>query len=1377
MQKTPDLSRNMSKSGVPLHPGQYLRETVLAPKRISVTDAAKLIGVSRPGVSNFLNGKVGTTPEMAARVERAFNIPAQTLLDMQASYDHARSKGAPANTKPYVPPFLSIKANDIERWASQEIQARIRLPVLLRTLVHSTGIGRMKVKFPGNDDAERPGWDGFVEADEGAPWIPEGNSGWEFGANQNIKRKADHDFAKSVRAVSKADREQITFVFVTPRRWAGKSAWIAAAQAKDQWKDVRAYDAQDLEQWFEQSLNGQTWFANETDHPSQGVRSLDKCWHDWADVASPPLSGTLFNSGIEAAKRTMLSRLSKEPNGPTVIAADSVEEALAFLSQLFGESGGEQLQSYRDRTLVFKEKGWLPRLAQGTQNFIAVVLDRDVERELGPYARSIHSIAVYPRNTVNAEPHIVLEPVSHETFRAALESMGYNRDSIARYDNESGRSLTVLRRRLSTVPAVRTPAWAADSKTAASLVPFLFVGAWNANNEADREALSLLADLPYEVLEKEFQHVRHLNDAPVWSIGTYRGVISKIDLLFAIAGSITTAELKNYFSLAKIALGEDDPALDLPEGDRWAASLYGKSREFSAAFRNGISETLVLLAVHGNKLFKACLGVDTELEATRVVQELLPTPLITRKLEANDRDLPTYAEAAPDTFLSILEKDLKTEQPAVLGLLRPVDAGVFGAHPARTGLLWALEGLSWNPATLPRAALILARLAQVEINDNWVNKPIHSLEAIFTVWMPQTAANHEERLHVIKLLAEKYPGIAWKICIGQFRTHFQAGEYSHKPRWRSDGYGFGEPIREWAPIIAFRREMVDMALGWKDHSRDMLCDLIERLYDADEEEQAKVWKLVNSWASRGSDVDRAVLREKIRATFLSWVGMTRSQKMDQASLTAAARAAYAALEPADLLNKHEWLFGGGWVEEPADELDDEDFDHRKREERTTRLQTDALREVMNERGIAGIYELAERGKAARQIGYLVAKELLPEKDIPAFLLNTIRPMLNSESWSRKNLIVGALQSIYDDAKRTNILRVTAEHLSQGELVQLLLLAPFCRSTWKMVDELDEVQRDTYWCEVTPAWFLDSDPENSEAIERLLAARRPRAAFSFGRFNAQKIEPSLLFRMLTEMAKGGNDKPGHYQLEQYSIEQAFTHLNQTTGLTLEQKAGLEFAYLDALARPWSPGAPGIPNLEKYLESHPELFVQAIVWMYKRSDGNEDPENFRVAPEKVQHFAERGHTLLEAIKRIPGHDDPGELAGDRLAKWVKSVRDACSELGRAETADLYLGKLLAHAPEGQDGVWPCEAVRQVMEDIQSESVFQGTQTGLYNARGAHWRGDGGGLERAIAEKYRRWAHALQYSHPFVSSSLLMGMVRMYEQDASREDTEASLRRRMR
>jgi addiction module HigA family antidote len=1367
-------------SGLPLHPGQYVREKVLKTKKMSVTDAAKLIGISRPGVSNFLNGRVATSPEMASRIERAFQIPAQTLLDIQAAYDaaQAKAKGVPANAKAYVPPFLAIKANDIEAWSSKNIPARTRLSVLLRTLVHSTGVGLSKIDFPGNDDAERPGWDGFVVASEGTPWIPAGTSGWELGTNQDIKAKADKDFAKSVKAVTKGERKEMTFIFVTPRRWTGKETWVGNARAKGQWKDVRAYDAGDLEQWLEQSLAGQAWFANETLRPSQDVRSLDKCWSDWAEVANPPLTGSLFSSAIGAAKRTMLARLSKSPDGPTVITADSVEEALAFLAQLLSGSGGEELASYRDRVLVFDKPGVLPRLAQGARNFIPVAFRRDVERELAPFATSMHCIVVYPRNATNEKPHIILEPTNYDSFKTALQSMGCDRDKISRLDDASGRSLTVLRRQLSTVEAVRIPEWAADDKIATSLVPFLFVGAWNSNNRADCDALARLASRSYDELEKECQNLARLNDAPVWSIGHFRGVISKIDLLYAIAGIITAGDLRRYFSLARMVLEEDDPALDLPDDERWAASIHEKSREFSGAFREGISETLVLLAVHGSNLFKNRLGFDTEIEARCVVEDLLPTPLTTRALEANDRDLPTYAEAVPDVFLSILERDLRAAEPAVLGLLRPVEAGVFGRSPGRTGLLWALEGLSWNPTTLPRAARILARLAQVEIKDNWVNKPINSLESIFRAWMPQTAAGHQVRLDVMKTLAEHFPDVAWNICVAQFGNHHGVGHYSHKPLWRPDGYGFGEPFPTWGPVIEFRREMVEMALKWREYSLSMISDLIERLHDLDDAYQTRVWDLVKSWAAGGSDEDRAVLRDKIRVTVMSRRGRRRSKK-PATNLDAAAKAAYAALEPTDLLNKHAWLFLDTWVEESADEIEGEEIDFRKREERIIELRTNALREVIAQRGLEGVFMIAERGRAAWQVGALMARAILPDQQISDFVDAALRRLLKDqgEAFPRKNLIGGAVHAL-DEEKRVAVLEGRIKKLAPENAVKLLLLAPFRRSTWKLVDQLDDEYRMAYWKNIAPDWIHDSEAENGEAVERLLAVKRPRAAFSCIRLQPETAEPSLLFRVLSEMAKGGDDQPGHYQIEQYSVERAFKRIDGGGAFTLEQKAGLEFAYIAILAQPWSDRESyRIPNLEKYIEIHPEVFTQAVVWTYKRRDEIKDPPEWSVAPEDVERYAERGYKLLEAIERVPGHDDLGELKADRLAKWIKTVRDACAELGRAEVCDISLGKLLSSAPQGDDGVWPCEPVRQVMEEIQSEKISNGARTGLYNARGVHFRGEGGDDERELAAKYRKWAEALRYTHPFVCSTLLMDMVKTYEHEASREDTEAGIRRRLR
>ena len=252
--------------------------------------------------------------------------------------------------------------------------------------------------------------------------------------------------------------------------------------------------------------------------------------------------------------------------------------------------------------------------------------------------------------------------------------------------------------------------------------------------------------------------------------------------------------------------------------------------------------------------------------------------------------------------------------------------------------------------------------------------------------------------------------------------------------------------------------------------------------------------------------------------------------------------------------------------------------------------------------------------------------------------------------------------------------------------------------------------------------------------------------------------------------------GEYLLDSYDVRHAFQLLDRNSDLTLEKKAELEFIYVEILARTYPGDRKQIPNLERYVEEHPDLFVRSVVWAYKRDDLGADPAEFRV-PEGCEHIAQRAYCFLEAIERIPGQDKvTKEEQREELMEWVTRVRRSCAELGRERIADECIGKLFSHAPVGKDGVWPGEAVRDVMDDLRSEDISIGAYRGLYNARGVHWRREGGGQERELANKYRTWADALQFTHPFVSSTVLMPLVNTYEREAEQHDAEVGIQRRL-
>lgn len=71
----------------PPHPGEVLREEVVAALNLSVTEAANRLAMSRVALSRVLNCKAGISPDLALRLEQAGVSSARAWLAMQAIYD------------------------------------------------------------------------------------------------------------------------------------------------------------------------------------------------------------------------------------------------------------------------------------------------------------------------------------------------------------------------------------------------------------------------------------------------------------------------------------------------------------------------------------------------------------------------------------------------------------------------------------------------------------------------------------------------------------------------------------------------------------------------------------------------------------------------------------------------------------------------------------------------------------------------------------------------------------------------------------------------------------------------------------------------------------------------------------------------------------------------------------------------------------------------------------------------------------------------------------------------------------------------------------------------------------------------------------------
>ena len=1349
------------KSTNPAHVGIYIREHVI-PADVSVTKASELLQIGRPALSNLLNGNASLSPEMATKLAEVFGADRNELFRRQAELDELELKenvgSIPMGS--YVPPFLLIKAQQIHQW-SNTLEARQLLPVLLRRLIHSTGRDLRQVDFPGYDSSERKGWDGIVETDATTPWIPEGKSYWQVSVNADPKTKAEQDYASSPVRNLGSERARSSFVFVTSRIWDDKTDWAESKQAIGNWKSVRAFDANDLEQWLEQSIPAQIWLAEKLSMPTNDVETLDMFWNQWKNASSPPLTRTVFSVPIAAHITNFKKWIEDKPGDrPFVVAADSTGEAIAFLACLLKHE--DIPRKLKDNVAFFRSAQTLRELADSSSDFIPIVSSVETERELVSCLGRLHCISVRPRNAVNPEPDISLGLLNHVSFTDALADMGIEETRIDQLARQSGRSVTILRRLLSSVPAVREPDWAVDFESIKILIPVALVGAWHADTKADQEIINVLSNRPYDEIERGVTKLRLLDDSPVWSNGRYFGIASKTDALFAISKYITVEDLKKFFRIAEYVLTERDPALDLPEESRWAAGLYDKVRKHSGALREGTYETLTVLAVHGETLLGNSLGIDVEGRVSALVNRLL-SPFTLEKLLSHNHDLPRLAEAAPKEFLDLVEADLRKNQPELLGLLKPVLSGFPGYCP-RTGLMWALECLGWKH--IGRVSRILANLSRTDIDDNWSPKPITSLKAIFRCWFPQTAASLEDRMNALTMLCKEYPDIGWQICISQLDTGPQIGEHNYRPRWRSDATGVGQFV-ESDETSAFMQKAFTLAITRSEYDHTTLGELVERLRVLPHEEQGRIWDLVEDWVTTDpNDDSKGYLRDQIRDSVL---GPSSKKLFDDKTLKRA-RKVYIDLQPSNIVSLYTWLFADYYVELPVDELESDLLDFEKQQEKLREYRLKVMADIWGECGFDGVYSLLLGGGEPVIVGECLGDVLTEMESRVQFVSKSLS--IHGDHEYKINICLLRFLSWIKSSVCVAIITKVSFGMDPDRIMRLYQCAPFRNEIWRFLDDNSEDIRTRYWKDIIPTPHVFNAGEANEVVDRLLVVHRPDDAFRTVRFNYNDLETSRLYRLLHDLGMEGTYQSGYDLRDAHDVAEALKSLDKRTGITTDQKAQLEFIFIDAIRMTKG----HIPNLELQFFDTPITFIQVLALAFRRKDKKPDPPEWVVSDlESRSRAAQDAFSALDQIRGIPmGSNDT--INEEYLLSWINEVRRLCVLHGREEIGDYYIGKILSNSPAGDDEILPCLPVCSVLEKIASQNVADGFVYGIRHPGGlptVRW----GEMqeERELAERYRAWSTVRAITHPFVSS-LLEDIAKSYEGDIARWNTDLRTRERL-
>lgn len=1235
------------------------------------------------------------------------------------------------------------------------------LPELLRMLIRASVSQLAACRIPYGDSIGQTGLDGFVVTEDGfGEFVPKGESYWECGTGQEVQDKATEDLGKRTKDVpDEATRAKTTFVFATLRNtWeeASQRSWKERHKEK-KWKQLKVIDGIILADWLRSFPAVARWLMRKIDpkRTSSNWRTPTEHWENLLQlpqVSDPPLPVSMFLLGRNRA----IEEVAKVFEGTSEHLCLGVENSLDaedFVAALIEGQDPQTKSLWAGKCLFIQGADEWSSMLQLSARHVLVAsgaLDlEDTGQQLRLAAKKARHAVIFPssQGPTDASGVVKLNSPSAAQIADALTKAGYSAPRIKVLVEPSSSLLASVKRRLENLSDA--PSYA-NGPGARSLAQFGLLGRLHGGNAKDIEAFE-------RVLGKSFGEWLEIVRPEVLKPGTpltqqnqHWKVVARGEAWSALGRWLDDDDLNRLQEVAVAILGEDDPTIDIPKEDRWAASIKGKHLEGSGAMRKGLAETLALLGSRSGALVQCSTG-HAEMVAISVVRKLLKDADWKRWMSLHDL-LPMLAEAAPEQFLEAVEGALEDPNSTpFLQLFAQEGDGAMGWNYV-SGLLWSLETLAWHPDYLGQVVQILAAMASIDPGGKWANRPANSLTQILLPWLPQTTAPIRKRIAAVRAASRDYPAVAWSLVSSLLPRWGGSSSWSCKPTWRTDLMAGWEERPARQDYFAQVEGYASLAIELATDDMNRLGEVVEKLPELPPETRDAILTAIVSQGVKDSDEGKRLpvwealvdLAARHRA-FADAQWAMPTAEIEKIEMTATV------IAPVSARLRHRRLFS----DRDADLFEPHE-DFHEQERRLAKRRQEAIREVLQEVGEDGVVAFAGEVVASDKVGLAVGGIEQPGNDarfLPS-LLCRVEPHVRA-------FVAGFVHARWEVGAWKWVERLPLLDWPHGERATFFTLFRFSPEVWRRAEESLGDQASLYWKAVSP-WPWGMKEGMAEAIERLLQHGRARVALAFCGVAArtkQAIPPVLALRALRESGQGEDATD---RLDPQAAIATIKWLQEQPGLDESQMSVIEWSYLPLLVDHLG-AAPLV--LEAQLAREPSKFCEVVRRAY-RSEG--EGENANVISEEDKLWARAAYRLLNGMRAVPGMSSHGTVDRGVLAAWLAEVRRLATESGHLGSALRQVGQVFGRAAIGENWLSLNPAVAEALDAKDAEPMRKEFTSQLYNNRGV-FSPDGGKGERELAARFHLQAAQMDELSLFRIGTALRDLAKEYEREAIREAAE--------
>lgn len=782
--------------------------------------------------------------------------------------------------------------------------------------------------------------------------------------------------------------------------------------------------------------------------------------------------------------------------------------------------------------------------------------------------------------------------------------------------------------------------------------------------------------------------------------------------LLAVCSKISITNLPildNFLDIANSVLSDRDPLFDEPfEKHYYLAAL--QKQNYSRSIKSGISRTLIMLALYA----------DSQEKISAFIKNLLMAIDSVNDWAYMSQFIVSLCEASPDAVMSCLEKNLDNHT-GLLDLFIVEKSDFLLESHYYTDVLWCIEKLLKCQDCAIRAVSILFKLGSKVDKCSMGNSPRGDLSRVFCTWYNVSALSVEEKIELAKMGVEKYPYF-WDILYNEINNKSSLCDFS------SFTYRAVDEIVQYtrANKLNFIDSYTDTLVSNVGDSLERLIKVLGLLPNCSYKQFVSIKNEISAFVENREDPDREQIKTELRKIIFHHRRFANSEWS----------------APPEIILQIEEICKGITFDDPAYDylyltesgeipiLNPVAYDSKSDYSQNKNVIDNAIKSEMikiKESGIDLGHYLGLREISNTMIGKAIA-EYYCNSNYDERILETIICSTDNAQIA-VNYIWHCTGAIY---KALEYLQI--HHYADKFYVAVLLSLPFTEKTKPYVNALPDEEKNKYWSNFSIPQF-DSRDLLIEVIENLLSFENWHGLYYAMISNESSLSTEEIITIISASAEKMIERKHPIDAnENYLIQNLFDAVYQRIGDDFESYPilfGLEMQLFNVIG--WN----NLKCLQYYVKHYANYYADILSIIYIRRDDGSSLETME--SDRMMNL----YKLDMEMKFCPG-EEGGKINRDVLNEWINTFR---VRLGNNNLLSLFyrkLGKLFAFSPEGTDGIFPHEAIRDKIEELGNEELINAFVIAIINERGIYTP-NGGKAERNLGEKYKKIGKSLEIRYP--------------------------------